>query len=114
MLEGLTPKTPYQDFQMKEGIHPSYNPVIFVDVSTGAEYITRSTAKSKETREIDGVTYYVVQMEVTADSHPFWTGKMHRLDTAGRIERFEKKFNGAVDTGKRKTRKVVQRKRPEE
>jgi len=98
---------------MKEGIHPSYNPVIFVDASTGAEYITRSTARSRETREIDGVKYYVVQMEVTADSHPFWTGKIHRLDTAGRIERFEKKFSGNLDTGKRKTRKATVRKRQE-
>jgi len=104
---------------MKDGIHPKYNPVVFIDTTTGKEFCTRSTASSKETREIDGVKRMVHQLEVTSDTHPFWTGKMHRLDTAGRIERFEKKFAGTagakfnVDTGKKKTRKEVVRKREE-
>lgn len=89
---------------MKDGIHPKYNPVVFVDTSNGTEFITMSTASSKESREIDGVKHFVINCEVTSESHPHWTGKVHRLDTAGRIERFEKKFT-SIDTGKRKTRK---------
>ena len=98
---------------MKEGIHPTYNAVVFVDSGSGKEFITRSTLTSKETRDIDGVQHYVIQCEVTSDTHPFWTGKMNRLDTAGRIDRFNKKFT-KVATGKRKTRKEVVRKKDEE
>lgn len=89
---------------MKDGIHPNYQPIIFVDSTTGAEFKTFSTMKSRETREVDGVTYNVVNCEVTADSHPYWTGKMHRIDTAGRIERFNNKFQ-TLATGVRKSRK---------
>jgi large subunit ribosomal protein L31 len=95
---------------MKEGIHPQYNPVIFVDSTTGAEFFSYSTMSSRETREVDGVKYFVVNLEVTADSHPFWTGKMHRIDTAGRIERFNSKFAQNLSTGVRKSRKEVTRK----
>ena len=71
---------------MKEGIHPNYQPVVFVDANTGKEYITRSTKSS---------------------AHPFWTGKQHRVDTAGRIDRFNKRFAGNITGAKRKTRKAV-------
>ncbi len=100
---------------MKEGLHPRYEPVIFVDTSTGKEFVTRSTVNAKESRDVDGVKHKVIGLEVTSDTHPFWTGKMHRLDTAGRIERFEKKFSapGSIATGKKKTRKEVVRKREE-
>jgi large subunit ribosomal protein L31 len=89
---------------MKEGIHPKYNPVLFVDANTGVEFTSRSTKSSSETREIDGVVHNVVSMEITSDTHPFWTGKMHRIDTAGRIDRFNKKFSN-ITGAKRKTRK---------
>ena len=59
---------------------------------------------------IDGVEHYVIHCEVTADTHPFWTGKVHRLDTAGRIDRFAKKYD-KIATGKRKTRKETVRKK---
>ncbi len=95
---------------MKDGLHPKYNPVIFVDTTSGDEFITRSTVTSKETRDIDGVSHYVVSVEVSSSSHPFWTGKVHHVDAAGRIERFKNKFGTNVDTGKRKTRKDVTRK----
>jgi large subunit ribosomal protein L31 len=90
---------------MKDGLHPDYQPVIFVDSATGKEFKTYSTAKSKTQREEDGITYNIITLEVTSDSHPFWTGKMHRLDTAGRIERFNKRFTN-IATGVRKSRKV--------
>lgn len=77
---------------MKPSIHPKYHPVIFVDASTGDEVITRSTLTSKETREIDGVKHYVVSSDITAFSHPFFTGKQKLLDSEGRIDRFRKKY----------------------
>lgn len=77
---------------MKEGIHPEYNPVIFIDASTGDEIMTRSTLTSKETREVDGVTYYVLSMDITSYSHPFYTGKQKLVDSEGRIERFNRKY----------------------
>lgn len=92
---------------MKEGIHPNYQPVVFVDANTGKEYITRSTKSSAEMKTIDGVEYSVISLEITADTHPFWTGKQHRVDTAGRIDRFNKRFAGNITGAKRKTRKAA-------
>jgi large subunit ribosomal protein L31 len=77
---------------MKEGIHPKYHPVIFVDASTGDEVITRSTMTSAEKRTIDGVEHFVVSMDITSFSHPFFTGKQKLVDTEGRIDRFRKKY----------------------
>lgn len=90
---------------MKQGIHPNYQPVVFVDANTGKEYITRSTKSSAEKKVIDGVGHSVITLEITADTHPFWTGKQHRVDTAGRIDRFNKRFGSNIATAKRKTRK---------
>jgi large subunit ribosomal protein L31 len=95
---------------MKNGIHPDYNPVVFVDANTGKEFITRSTKSSAEKKVIDGVEYGVVTLEITSDTHPFWTGKQHRVDTAGRIDQFNKRFAGDgklnIAGAKRKTRRV--------
>jgi len=77
---------------MKEGIHPKYHNVVFVDASTGDEMVTRSTMSSSEKRTIDGVEHFVVSMDITAYSHPFFTGKQKLMDTEGRIERFRKKY----------------------
>ncbi len=77
---------------MKPEIHPKYNPVIFVDVSTGNEIVTRSTVTSRETREIDGVTHYVIPCDITSFTHPFYTGKQKLMDTEGRIDRFRRKY----------------------
>ena len=65
---------------MKNGIHPDYKPVVFVDANTGKEFVTRSTKQSAEKKVIDGVEYGVVTLEITSDTHPFWTGKQHILD----------------------------------
>ena len=77
---------------MKKEIHPEYHPVVFVDVSADYEVATRSTLKSKETREIDGVEHYVIKVDISSASHPFYTGQERFLDAAGRIEKFRKKF----------------------
>ncbi|QLY32494.1 type B 50S ribosomal protein L31 [Nocardia huaxiensis] len=78
---------------MKPGIHPDYHPVVFQDVSTGHKFLTRSTAVSERTIEWeDGNTYPLLVVDVTSDSHPFWTGANRLLDTAGRVEKFERKY----------------------
>lgn len=77
---------------MKIEKHPKLNNVCFVDGSTKKEFLTRSTMSSNEKRTIDGVEYFVVSVQVTSDSHPFFTGDQKLFDTAGRIEKFESKF----------------------
>ena len=77
---------------MKKGIHPDYHPVVFVDSATGDEILTRSTIISDEKREIEGVTHYVVYCDITSFTHPFYTGKQKLVDTAVRIEKFQKKY----------------------
>ena len=77
---------------MKKGIHPDYRPVVFVDSATGDEILTRATIKSDEKREIEGVTHYVVCCDITSFTHPFYTGKQKLVDTAGRIEKFQRKY----------------------
>ncbi|MFU8806431.1 MAG: type B 50S ribosomal protein L31 [Bradymonadaceae bacterium] len=76
---------------MKPDIHPDYHPVVFVDGEH--EIITRSTVTSRETREIDGVEHFVVPVEISAFSHPFYTGKQKIVDTEGRVDRFLKRYN---------------------
>ena len=77
---------------MREGIHPEYHPVIFVDVSTGDEIVTRSTMTSADTKAIDGVDHYVVNCDITSHTHPFFTGKQKLVDTEGRIDRFRRRY----------------------
>ncbi len=77
---------------MKEGIHPDYHKVLFVDTATGDEWITRSTMTSRETREVDGEELPVVKLEISSCSHPFWTGTMRELDADGKIDRFRRRY----------------------
>lgn len=79
---------------MKQGIHPdNYRFVVFKDLSTDYAFLTRSTANSKETvLWEDGKEYPLIKVEISSDSHPFYTGKMQFVDTAGRIDKFNKKF----------------------
>lgn len=77
---------------MKKDIHPDFHPVCFVDVSSGTRFKTLSTMKSKQVENIDGVDYFMVVRDVTADSHPAYTGEKRFVDTAGRVEKFQKKF----------------------
>lgn len=83
---------------MKKDIHPStYREVAFKDMSNDEVFITRSTVASKETIELDGVTYPLVKLEITSSSHPFFTGKQKLVDTGGRVDRFKKRFNMTED-----------------
>lgn len=78
---------------MKKGIHPeSYRPVVFKDMSNGDYFITRSTANTKETIEIDGETYPLIKVEISSTSHPFYTGKSKLVDTAGRVDKFMSRY----------------------
>ena len=79
---------------MKEGIHPDYHPVLFVDAATGQEWMSRSTLTAKETREVDGVEVPVVRMDISSVSHPFWTGPARELDADGTIDRFRRRYGG--------------------
>ena len=78
---------------MKKDIHPQYQQVVFKDISTNEMFLIPSTVKSKKTTTYeDGKEYPLVEMEITSSSHPFYTGTQKLVDTAGRIERFKKKF----------------------
>lgn len=78
---------------MKPGLHPDYHPVVFQDASTGKTFLTRSTATSSRTIEWeDGNSYPLLIVDVTADSHPFWTGTQRVMDTAGRVEKFNRRY----------------------
>ncbi len=78
---------------MRNDIHPDYHPVVFVDSSAEFSILTRSTMSSSETIEWeDGNTYPLVRVELSSASHPFYTGKMKIVDTAGRVERFERRY----------------------
>lgn len=78
---------------MRKDIHPEYNEVVFHDTSSDYKLITRSTMKSKETITMeDGKEYPLIKVEVSSASHPFFTGKKLFVDTAGRVEKFQKKY----------------------
>ena len=78
---------------MKQGIHPkNYRLVAFKDMSNETVFITKSTANAKETIEIDNVEYPLVKLEISNTSHPFYTGKMTLIDTAGRVDKFMNKY----------------------
>jgi len=78
---------------MKEGIHPNYRDVVFVDQSNGFQFVTRSTVQTKETINIDGKDLPLVKLETTSESHPFYTGTQKSIDNlGGRVEKFRNKF----------------------
>lgn len=80
---------------MQKDIHPDYQTVIFNDLASGEKYLTRSTVTSQRTMEWeDGNSYPVIDVEISAASHPFYTGKQRIMDTAGRVERFNARFKG--------------------
>lgn len=78
---------------MKKEIHPEYKPVVFYDTSSEFKFMTKSTMTSGETIEWeDGNTYPLIKVEVSSASHPFYTGKKLFVDTAGRVEKFNKRY----------------------
>jgi large subunit ribosomal protein L31 len=79
---------------MKKGLHPaSYRPVVFKDMSNGEAFLSKSTAQSRETiKWEDGNEYPLIKLEISNTSHPFFTGKNVLVDTAGRIDKFKKRY----------------------
>lgn len=84
---------------MQKNIHPTYAPVVFRDTSTGHMFLSRSTRLPRATVEFEGATYPVIDVEISSDSHPFWTGKARTLDTEGRVERFRRRYAAASAPG---------------
>ena len=78
---------------MKAEIHPDYNLVLFRDLASGKVFLTRSTMTSDKTGKWeDGNEYPIVEVEISSESHPFYTGKQRIMDSAGRVERFNARF----------------------
>jgi large subunit ribosomal protein L31 len=85
---------------MKQGIHPKeYRPVIFQDMSNGYTFMSRSTAATRETIkwEEDGKEYPLIKLEISHTSHPFFTGKMKLVDTAGRVDKFKNRYKNHLE-----------------
>lgn len=88
---------------MKDGIHPNYRPVVFQDASSGFTMLTRSTVKTNQkVQHEDGNEYPLVVVDVSSHSHPFYTGKTKFVDAAGRVDKFNRKFQGTYGKGRAK------------
>ena len=78
---------------MKPDIHPEYRPVVFQDTSSDLAFLTRSTINTRDTIEWeDGETYPLAKVEISSESHPFYTGKQILVDSGGRVERFRRRY----------------------
>ncbi len=81
---------------MKPGIHPHYQPVIFLDTASNHSFLTRAVIETKDREKMkwtDGKEYPVVKVEVSSESHSFYTGKHKIMDTAGRVEKFKRRYS---------------------
>ncbi|GAA3836171.1 type B 50S ribosomal protein L31 [Streptomyces coacervatus] len=84
---------------MKARIHPESRYVVFRDRTADVKFLTRSTTDSSKTIEwADGNTYPVIDVEISSASHPFYTGRSRVVDTAGRVERFERRYGRSTAT----------------
>lgn len=77
---------------MRPGIHPNYQKVLYLDTSTGDEWVGYSSMESDERKAFEGEELPVIKVEISAKSHPFWTGKARTVDTEGRIDRFKRRY----------------------
>jgi large subunit ribosomal protein L31 len=90
----LLSKTDKSENIMKKDIHPEYRDVVFHDTTSDFKFMTRSTISTKETiKWEDGKSYPLVKIEVSSASHPFYTGKKIYVDTAGRVEKFNRRYS---------------------
>ena len=93
---------------MKKEIHPNYRSVVFVDAAANFSFLTRSCVKTSDTiKWTDGKEYPLVKLDISSASHPFFTGKMKFIDTTGRVEKFQKKYNW--DKRQKKEEKVEEK-----
>ena len=82
---------------MKKGIHPNYRPVVFQDANADFAFLTQSAAETPLTIQwTDGNEYPLIKLDISSASHPFFTGKMKFLDTTGRVEKFQKKYQNSA------------------
>jgi large subunit ribosomal protein L31 len=82
---------------MKEGIHPNYRDVLFLDTSCDFGFVTRSTVSTSEKMTWkDGKEYPLYKLDISSESHPFYTGKHKIVDTAGRVDKFRKRYGMAA------------------
>lgn len=82
-----------KEIKMKKEIHPTYQPVVFMDSTTGFKFLSGSTKTSNETVEWeDGNTYPLIRVEISSDSHPFYTGRQKFTQADGRVDKFNKKY----------------------
>ena len=86
---------------MKKEIHPEVHPVIFRDTGAGVDFAGLSTATSEEKETVDGVEHFVIPIEISSASHPFYTGEENIIDSAGRVEKFKARMEKKAATGKR-------------
>ena len=93
-VPGMKFKSTVKKIVMKKNLHPdSYRLVVFRDMSNGTSFLTRSSANSRETiKWEDGNEYPLIKLEISNTSHPFFTGKNMLVDTAGRIDKFKKRY----------------------
>jgi len=97
---------------MKKEIHPKeYSPVVFKDISNDYTFITRSTAQTKDTIVWeDGKEYPLIKVEISNTSHPFYTGKMKLVDTAGRVDKFRNRYKKHLEKDNTETQKDTETK----
>ncbi|HKJ94447.1 MAG TPA: type B 50S ribosomal protein L31 [Gammaproteobacteria bacterium] len=87
---------------MKKDIHPEYREVVFQDISSEFSFKTRSTVRTDETIQWeDGNEYPLVKVEVSSNSHPFFTGKQRVLHSGGRVDQFRRRYGGMARGGNR-------------
>ena len=79
---------------MQAEIHPEYHPVVYLDSTTGKKFLSASTVTSNDTIDFEGTEYPVIRMDITSDSHPFYTGKQKFTQADGAVDKFNKKFAG--------------------
>ncbi len=91
---------------MKSDIHPQMYDVVFMDSTTGSQFITQSTIKTDEKVKIKGKEYYVIKVEISSASHPFYTGKQNLIDTAGRVDKFRAKMAKAKEVQEKSAKNV--------
>jgi len=78
---------------LRQNIHPEYRPVVFQDTSSGLTFLTRSTITTSDTIDWeDGNTYPLAKVDISSESHPFYTGKQILVDSGGRVERFRRRY----------------------
>lgn len=87
---------------MKKDIHPKeYRLVAFKDMSNGHTWLTKSTVNTRETEVVDGVEYPVYKVEISSSSHPFYTGKVKLVDSAGRVDKFMNRYGKHMENRKK-------------